>query len=256
MQQVVERPEVEALSFDLWSTLIKSHPEFKPARTALLLSSFGMDPARSAEADLCLREADRAADLEAERTGADVGFAERVLTMHQGALARSLADSAAPDAAELTRLEREQEAICARFAPLPYSPLVPGLLLRLGALVPVAVTSNTGMLGGATMRGALAANGLLPAFRVLVFSNEVGAAKPSERIFSATLGALASLHGAPLPPARVLHVGDNAVADIEGAQRAGMAHQLVNVAGAPPIEDVLSSLVESLRPAAADARPA
>lgn len=249
-------PEVKALSLDLWGTLIRSHPDFKPARTRMLGQAFGIDSARDAQADAAFRSADRQADDDAERLGADVGFVPRVLAMHASAVAAGLSSAPAPDAASLAALEAVQSEHVTRFPPQPFSDAVPDLLLALGDLLPLAVTSNTGMLGGATMRRALAANGLLPAFRVLVFSNECGAAKPSPAIFSATVGALAAVAPQqlgnpaadhPLTPAQILHVGDNPLADIAGAKTSGLAAAHVNVEGATHIDQLLSAVLTQAR---------
>ena len=253
MPDVVMLSEVEALSLDLWSTLIRSHPEFKPARTAMLARAFGIAEAALEETDAVFRSADRAADDDAEALGRDVGFVERALAMFNAAQAAGLTTLPAPGPTELRRLEAGQAELVSRFPPQPYSAGVVELLLALGDLLPLAVTSNTGMLGGATMRRALAASGLLPAFRVLLFSNEMGSAKPSGVLFDATLRGLRAVTPTPLPAASVLHVGDNLVADIQGATDAGMLAQLVNVEGAPPIESVLRELLSAVhaRPAAA-----
>lgn len=252
MQSLDVLPEVKAISLDLWGTLIRSHPDFKPARTRMLGQAFGIDPAQDAQADAAFRAADRQADDDAERLGIDVGFAERVLAMHAAAVERGLSSVAAPDGAALLALEAVQAEHMTRFPPQPFSDNVPSLVLVLGDLLPLAVTSNTGMLGGATMRRALAANGLLPAFRVLVFSNEVGAAKPSATLFAATtsaLDAVAPRHptsdpAAPaLDHANILHVGDNPVADIAGGLASGLSAVQVNVDGSAHIDQVLTAVL-------------
>lgn len=256
MQSQAVPPEVKALSLDLWGTLIKSHPDFKPARTRMLGQAFGIDPARDAQADAAFRAADRQADDDAERWGTDVGFAPRVLAMHASAAAVGLTSAPAPDAVGLSGLEAVQAEHVTRYPPQPFSAAVPSLLLALGDLIPLAVTSNTGMLGGATMRRALAANGLLPAFRVLVFSNELGAAKPSAAIFTATCNALAAvapqptgadLPGVALERPQILHIGDNPVADIDGALASGLSAAHVNVEGATHIDDLLTELLTGIR---------
>lgn len=250
MQREVAPVGARAVSLDLWGTLIRSHPAFKPARTRLLGEAFGIDAARDAAADLAFRGADRAADVTAERTGEDVGFAARIAAFHAAAAEAGLAGREMPDAASLLALEAAQDALVRRFPPQPFTPGVTDLLLRLGRAVPVAVGSNTGMLGGATMRTALAAAGMLPAFRVLLFSEELGAAKPSERFFSATHGALSALTRGGLSREDVVHVGDNLVADVDGARACGLGAVHVNAPGAPGIEAVLEALLREPTPAA------
>lgn len=79
---------------------------------------------------------------------------------------------------------------------------------------PVAVVSNgsTRMQRAKLARAGL--DGLLPA---VFLSGEVGASKPEPRLFAAALAHVG------LPPAEVLHVGDDPVRDIAGAAGVGLA---------------------------------
>src|SRR5204863_475001 len=78
----------------------------------------------------------------------------------------------------------------------------------------LAVVSNTMRTPGATLRRLLEQYGLLACFTHTVFSDETGVRKPDPAIF---LGALRAL-GAD--PARAIHVGDDAILDVEGARAA------------------------------------
>ena len=76
----------------------------------------------------------------------------------------------------------------------------------------LAVVSNWDV----TLHGVLDRLGLGARFHPTVTSAEVGWSKPRPEIFSAALGALETL------PHRVLHVGDDARADVDGARSAGL----------------------------------
>ncbi|HTO22412.1 MAG TPA: YjjG family noncanonical pyrimidine nucleotidase [Spirochaetia bacterium] len=65
-------------------------------------------------------------------------------------------------------------------------------------------------------RGRLARSGLAGFFSSIVISEEIGSAKPDARFFQAAVRSLG------LAPADLLCVGDNPVADVEGARRAGI----------------------------------
>jgi len=65
-------------------------------------------------------------------------------------------------------------------------------------------------------RGRLAASGMADFFTAVLVSEELGIAKPDPRFFEQACAALG------LPPSDVLCVGDNPVADIEGARAAGI----------------------------------
>src|SRR2546426_1066915 len=80
----------------------------------------------------------------------------------------------------------------------------------------LAVVSNTMRTPGVTLRRVLERYGLLGCFAHTAFSDETRVRKPDPAIF---LGALRAL-GAE--PARAIHVGDDAILDVEGARAAGM----------------------------------
>jgi putative hydrolase of the HAD superfamily len=81
----------------------------------------------------------------------------------------------------------------------------------------LAVVSNTMRTPGEVVREVLGRSGLLPLFRVLVFSDECRIRKPDRAIFAR------ALHDLGVPAAQVVHVGDDPILDVEGARDAGMA---------------------------------
>jgi putative hydrolase of the HAD superfamily len=105
----------------------------------------------------------------------------------------------------------------------------------------LAVVSNTMRTPGATLRRVLEHFGLLGCFSHTVFSDETGVRKPDPAIF---LGALRAL-GAE--PAHAIHVGDDAILDVEGARAAGMrvvqvTSAALKASGARRPDAVVSSL--------------
>ncbi len=72
----------------------------------------------------------------------------------------------------------------------------------------------------------LAAIGIARFFEHALAARDAGMLKPDPRIFELLLGR------AGLEPARALHVGDDAQADVEGARRAGVTPVWVNRRGA------------------------
>ena len=80
----------------------------------------------------------------------------------------------------------------------------------------LAVVSNTMRTPGATLRKLLERYGLLALFTHTTFSDEVGVRKPAPEIFALSLRAVGGA------AASAVHVGDDAVLDVEGARAAGM----------------------------------
>lgn len=80
----------------------------------------------------------------------------------------------------------------------------------------LAVICNTGGTPGVILRQFMQKDGILDYFNFLVFSDEVGWAKPNIHIFQ---HALANIH---THPEQAAHIGDDPVTDVTGAKRAGM----------------------------------
>lgn len=80
----------------------------------------------------------------------------------------------------------------------------------------LAIVSNTMRTPGATLRKLLERYRLLDCFKHTTFSDEVGVRKPAPEIFALTLRAVGGAAAA------AVHVGDDAVLDVQGARAAGM----------------------------------
>jgi putative hydrolase of the HAD superfamily len=103
--------------------------------------------------------------------------------------------------------------------------LLPGAAETLSAIrdtgVAMGLISNTGKTPGSVLRVMLEQMGLLECFQVSTFSNEVRERKPARRIFEETLAELG------VDARDSVHIGDNPVADIEGAKAVGMRAILI-----------------------------
>jgi len=76
---------------------------------------------------------------------------------------------------------------------------------------------NTGTSPGSTLRHFLRKEGILTCFSYLLFSNEVGIAKPNPKVFEMVLRALEIKD-----PGQAVHIGDDPRSDINGAKQVGM----------------------------------
>ncbi|HXQ31017.1 MAG TPA: HAD-IA family hydrolase [Steroidobacteraceae bacterium] len=134
----------------------------------------------------------------------------RTETLRRAALAAGYPASVADAAFEV--FLRERNAI------EPFAE-VPAALARLARRVPLYAVSN----GNACVYRV----GIGTFFRGAVDAAAAGAAKPDGRIF-ARLIALAAV-----APGEILHVGDDAIADVQGARAAGLQTVWMNRRGAP-----------------------
>lgn len=80
----------------------------------------------------------------------------------------------------------------------------------------LALVSNVMRTPGVTLRQLLERFRLLAYFTQTTFSDEVGIRKPAPEIFAMTLRAVAG------EPGTAVHVGDDAILDVQGARAAGM----------------------------------
>ena len=80
----------------------------------------------------------------------------------------------------------------------------------------LAIISNVMRTPGRMLRQVLDGYGLLGFFTTTTFSDEVGIRKPAREIFALTLATLAT------PAQAAVHVGDDLILDVMGAQHAGL----------------------------------
>jgi putative hydrolase of the HAD superfamily len=117
----------------------------------------------------------------------------------------------------------------------PYPDVVPALRELRERGLTLVVASNWDCSLPEWLRPA----GILELVDGVVTSAEVGAAKPSPRVFQRALAV------AGVDPARALHVGDKVDNDIDGAEAAGVRGVLLQRDGSPPPGiEAISSLSE------------
>ncbi|QGU00868.1 hypothetical protein SYNTR_2274 [Candidatus Syntrophocurvum alkaliphilum] len=80
----------------------------------------------------------------------------------------------------------------------------------------LAVICNTGVTPGVILKEVMKLDDIYKYFDLLVFSNEIGWAKPNVKIFEYTLQNL------EVKNTNAIHIGDDTTTDIEGAKRAQM----------------------------------
>lgn len=224
---------IHTVTFDFWQTLLADSPENLDRSKRLRLDGIGEllartgQPVSVAELETAHEATGRA--LEAVwREHRDVSSREQV---------RIFLDAASPGVVSRLSddtLERVVEAYATpalHFPPLPSPGALEAVRALAGLGIQLCVISNTGRSPGVVLRKVLDRYGLLSHFSVLTYSDEVGYRKPHPRIFHETLRRAGS------DPAQAVHVGDNPVDDVVGAQGAGMrAIHFSPAGGASPSE--------------------
>lgn len=116
--------------------------------------------------------------------------------------------------AEIDDLVREIEVMEVRIPP-DFVAGIHSTLPVLAARYKLGIISDTIHTHGRGLRGLLANQGLLPYFDCLIFSDEVGASKPSPLVFRRAALDL------DMPPRDIVHVGDRERNDVEGPLAVG-----------------------------------
>jgi putative hydrolase of the HAD superfamily len=207
-------------SFDLWMTLIRSNPSYKPERARLIQTRYNPEHKTLEEVEAVFRKVDLLANTINEKTGGQLR-AEELYLLVIGLLSEDALRDADPD-----RLYAEMETVALANPPLLYGPETLPALHRLREMVPEAtfgILSNTAFIKGRTLKKILPDLGLGDLFAFQCYSDEAGLSKPNPALFRLMLDALPEERRS-----RVVHIGDNPIADIAGAEAVGVASILIN----------------------------
>lgn len=232
---------IEAITFDLWGTLIRETAEsarkVREARTRnlyMLLQDQGYPGT--------LEEVEAASEQVGERLQAIWARHEDVGAEGQVQLFLEALDDAweAPqDRMVLANLEWAYVSPVLRALPV-LNQGVGELLNELRGRYRLGLICNTGRTPGAILTIVLQRLGVLDHFDVLTFSDVVGVRKPDPQIFHLTLEQL------QVSPDRTLHVGDDPSTDVLGARRAGMWAALLGPSEVSFPEDRRVGAIETL----------
>ena len=207
-------------SFDLWLTLIKSHPEFKAKRVELFSSFFDVKKPIDEVAKVVKYYDDLCNSIN-EVIGGSVDTFEIYLLI----LNALEVDIKQLNKDQLNQFYQKSEDLF-----LEYKPIVIfenlhqffGEIKNQGKTI--NILSNTGFIKGKTMRKFLISENLDQYIDFHIYSDEMNCSKPDPKIFQEVKNLLPNQD---LDVKQVLHIGDNPVADYKGAKDFGFnAHLL------------------------------
>ncbi|MET7000929.1 HAD family hydrolase [Chitinophaga defluvii] len=211
------------ISFDLWMTLIRSDPRFKQERALLFRSFFGLT-VPEAQVLSVFRETDLLVNRINEIVGKNILPHEMYLIN----LNKLGADLEHITVTELDAFYALSEELFFKYAPQLLCAETPLLLEQLKDNgYTLNILSNTGYIPGKTLRKLLHRLELEDQLCFQLYSDETGFSKPAPEMFALMISAAGKLHDGQLNAAQILHIGDNKVADIAGANKAGMQSCLV-----------------------------
>ncbi len=196
------------ISFDLWLTLIKSNPEFKAKRNLLFKEYFDIEsPIEKVVQQI--RYYDVFCNTINERTGLNFDTNEIYLLI----LASLNVSIQEIELEKLDGFYKEAESLFLKFKPtLIYSNTKKFLNTVKSEGKSLNILSNTDFIKGYTLRKVIAFYELEESFDFQLYSDESGFSKPNKKFFELIQ------KGVPhIEKSKILHVGDNEIADYKGA---------------------------------------
>lgn len=214
-------------SFDLWLTLIKSNPSFKQERTKYFFDKFNAKNKSIEEIAMIFRQVDLMVNAINEKTGKNVDADEMylmVITMINDF-------SFDYDEVDLDLLYLEVEDLLLNYMPLLYCNNCIPVLSKIKEAENKSSTnilSNTGFIKGKTLRKVLNHLQIDQFIDFQLYSDEVRMSKPNPEFFRLMLNTIDRQQHPELALTEVIHIGDNPIADVNGAHSVGINSLLIN----------------------------
>lgn len=214
-------------SFDLWLTLIKSNPSFKQERNKYFFNHYNFTNKSLEEVGQVFRNVDLMCNAINEKAGGNIHAEEMYL------MAISMInDYSNPfTGIDVNTLYDEMEQLVFQYMPAVYCTATHKVLssIKEKGDSTIGLLSNTGYIKGRTLRTVLQHLELDQYFDFLLFSDEAGISKPNPAFFQLMLDTVSQNWNATgIAQHEIVHIGDNAHADIGGATQAGIKSVLIN----------------------------
>lgn len=207
-------------SFDLWLTLIKSHPEFKTKRVELFSSFFNVDKPID-EVAKTVKYYDDLCNTINEVTGGNIDTFE-IYLMILGALN---VDVKLLNKEKLNDFYIKSEELFLEYRPVVIFENIHDFFNEIkNQGKTINILSNTGFIKGKTMRKFLIRENLDQYIDFHIYSDEINCSKPNPLIFQEVKN---KIKDQDLPLNQILHIGDNPVADYKGATDFGFSAHLL-----------------------------
>lgn len=208
-------------SFDLWLTLIKSNPDFKIKRDVLLKDFFSLDKSFE-DVQKKVRYYDLLLNRISEKTGLHVER-EIAFLIILDALGKSEGSIASED---LQLFFHQVDQLFLENVPVLLWENIENILNKIqDAGKTSSILSNTAFIHGDSLIKVLDKMGLSSYFSFMIFSDVIKVSKPNPKIFDMVYNEVNLIK--LIKKENVLHIGDNSIADFNGAKSFGFDAQLV-----------------------------
>lgn len=207
-------------SFDLWLTLIKSHPEFKAKRVELFSSFFEVSKPIEEVAKVVKYYDDLCNSIN-EVIGGNVDTFEIYLLI----LGSLNVDLKQLNKDILNEFYQKSEDLFLEYKPVVIFENLHQFFDEIkNQNKTINILSNTGFIKGTTMRKFLVGENLDQYIDFHIYSDEINCSKPNPLVFQEVKNNLKNQN---LQLNEILHIGDNPIADYKGAKDFGFSAHLL-----------------------------
>ena len=207
-------------SFDLWLTLIKSHPEFKAKRVELFSSFFNVNKAID-EVAKAVKYYDDLCNTINEVIGGNVDTFEIYLLI----LNSLNVDIKQLNKETLNTFYQKSEDLFLEYKPVVIFDKLHDFFDEIkNQGKTINILSNTGFIKGKTMRKFLMNENLEQYIDFHIYSDEIKCSKPNPLVFQEVKN---QIRNQELQMDQILHIGDNPIADYKGAIDFGFSAHLL-----------------------------
>ena len=206
-------------SFDMWLTLIRSHPEFKEERNKWMQEYLQLRSPLER-----IRGVVRQVDIDANKDSEQRGIQYSQIELFREVVGRL--QEHLPKDFDWGAFLEAQERLFLHYMPELIDPTIGELFEAIKAQGKhISILSNTAFIAGRSLRKVLVHYGLDKYFSFQLYSDELKSSKPDRSVFRKAFWEASALR--PLQAKDFLHIGDNPIADYQGALDAGYSALLV-----------------------------
>lgn len=209
------------LSFDLWLTLIKSNPAFKSKRNLLFKEYFEIECSLEK-----VSETVRYYDVLCNHTNEKTGLNFNTFEIYYLILNALNVKVEGIEIDKLNAFYKETELLFMKFKP---NLIYPKIHLLFNEIInqekTINILSNTGFIKGVTLKKLMIDYQLEKYFSFQLYSDETGFSKPSNKMFQLVFNKINKHKN--IQKNEVLHIGDNKIADYNGAIKFGFNALLI-----------------------------
>ncbi|MBE8725742.1 HAD family hydrolase [Flavobacterium hungaricum] len=210
-------------SFDLWLTLIRSNPEFKKKRNLLFKDFFAIDAPIEKVTEV-VRYYDVLCNNINEKTGLNLSTYE----IYYLILSALGVDLQVNGVEKLSEFYNETETLFFNYKPELIFPEIKRQFEEITSQgKTVNILSNTGFVKGKSLRKLLSYYELSDSISFQIYSDETGFSKPNAAIFQLVFDQVNNSR--EVQKNEILHIGDNSIADYNGALKFGFNAYLLKI---------------------------